>query len=58
LGIARGSLFEVETMLVIGGRQNLLDAAKLSVLIALIHEVGRLITALMHSLEERLRRAK
>ena len=58
LGIARGSLFEVETMLVICGRPNLLYAAKLSVLIALIHEVGRLITALMHSLEERLRRAK
>ncbi|MBB5660700.1 four helix bundle protein [Brevundimonas halotolerans] len=53
VGIARGSLAEVETLLVLAGRLGYLDERTLEHLLMDIAEVGRMLTGLMHSLRDR-----
>jgi four helix bundle protein len=51
LSIARGSLCEAETQLIIGCRLEYLDRPEMERLLAQADEVGRLITGLANSLE-------
>ena len=53
VGIARGSLAEVETLLVLAGRLGYLDERTLEHLMRDIAEVGRMLTGLMQSLRDR-----
>ncbi len=50
LGIATGSLFEVETHLLIAQRLHYLDAAAVGPLLRLTDETGRIISGLLRSL--------
>ena|SRR5688572_28305292 len=50
LGIARGSLCEVETLLIAGTRQRFHTENDLEQLLALCSEVGKLLNGLMRSL--------
>lgn len=56
VGIARGSLAEVETLLVVAGRLGYLKQPALDQLLTDIAEAGRMLTGRMHSLAERQRR--
>ena len=53
LGIARGSLFEVETMLIIARRQDYLTDEIHQNVVRTLGEVGRLLGGLIRSLEPR-----
>lgn len=53
VGIARGSLAELETLLVLAGRLGYLEADPLEHLLADVSEVGRMLTGLMQSLRDR-----
>ncbi|WP_348521501.1 four helix bundle protein [Brevundimonas sp. A19_0] len=53
VGIARGSMAEVETLLILAGRLGYLDERTLEHLMADIAEVGRMLTGLMQSLRDR-----
>ena len=53
VGIARGSLAELETLLVVAGRLDYLEREPLEHLLADIAEVGRMLSGLMHSLRDR-----
>ncbi len=53
VGIARGSLAEVETLLIIARRLDYLDEPVHRSLIKDILELGRMLTGLIQSLEER-----
>lgn len=56
VGIARGSLAELETLLVLAGRLGYLESQTLERLTAELAEVGRMLTGLMQSLQERRQR--
>jgi four helix bundle protein len=51
LGHARGSLYELETHLLVAHNLGYLPASESSCLIAHIHEVGRLLNGLLKSLD-------
>lgn len=53
VGISRGSLAEVETLLIIARRLDYLDEPVYRSLLKEILELGRMLTGLMQSLEER-----
>ena len=53
VGIARGSLAELETLFVVAGRLGYLDDGVLDHLLSDVAEVGRMLTGLMHSLRDR-----
>ena len=53
LGIAYGSLSEVETQLIIAERLRYIDREQLERLLEKAHEVGRLINGLSSAIEER-----
>ena len=53
LGIAKGSLFELETQILISVRLRFMPAEEATSLQSLIHEVGRIISGLMASLREK-----
>ena len=53
VGIARGSLAELETLFVVAGRLGYLDDSVLDHLLSDVAEVGRMLTGLMHSLRDR-----
>lgn len=52
LGIARGSLCEVETLLMVGARQRYLKDDELNALLATSTEVGKLLRGLLQSLTD------
>ena len=54
LSIARGSLMEVETHLMLGNRVNLVTQQKLDQLLGLTDRISRMLTALRKSLLKRL----
>jgi four helix bundle protein len=54
LSMARGSLAEVETLLMISQRVGLLPEASLTSTLALTDEIGRMTAGLRHSLEAKL----
>ena len=54
IGVARGSLLEVETHLILGCRVGFLGQPKLDPLLNLSDRVGRMLTALKKSLQKRL----
>jgi S23 ribosomal protein. len=56
VGIARGSLAEIETLLVVAGRLGYLEATTQELLLSEVAEVGRMLTGLIHSLSDRQRR--
>ena len=56
VGIARGSLAEIETLLVVAGRLGYLEGPTLELLLSDIAEVGRMLTGLIHSLSNRQHR--
>jgi four helix bundle protein len=51
LGVARGSLFEVETMVEIAERQGFVSPAESDSISACIRDVGRLLNGLLRSLD-------
>lgn len=51
LGHSRGSLYELETHILVAHNLGYLSASESSVLIANIHEVGRLLSGLLKSLD-------
>ncbi|RZJ97247.1 MAG: four helix bundle protein [Brevundimonas sp.] len=53
VGIARGSLAELETLLVLAERLGYLEKETLDQLVSDIAEVGRMLTGLMHRLRDR-----
>lgn len=53
VGIARGSLAEVETLIVLAGRLGYLEKQAMDHLLADIAEIGRMLTGLMQSLRDR-----
>lgn len=53
VGIARGSLAELETLFVVAGRLGYLEDSVLEHLLIDVAEVGRMLTGLMHSLRDR-----
>lgn len=53
VGIARGSLAEVETLLIIARRLDYIDEPVQRSLLKELFELGRMLTGLMQSLEER-----
>jgi len=53
LGIAKGSLFELETQVLISVRLGFMATDQSKPLQALIHEVGRIVSGLMASLKEK-----
>lgn len=53
VGIARGSLAELETLLVVAGRLDYLEREPLEHLLTDIAEVGRMLSGLMQSLRDR-----
>ena len=53
VGIARGSLAELETLLVVAGRLGYLEDEPLNHLLVDVAEVGRMLTGLMQSLQDR-----
>ncbi|RZJ46420.1 MAG: four helix bundle protein [Brevundimonas sp.] len=53
VGIARGSLAELETLLVVAGRLDYLEREALEHLLTDIAEVGRMLSGLMQSLRDR-----
>lgn len=53
VGIARGSLAEVETLIVLAGRLGYLEKQSMEHLLADIAEIGRMLTGLMQSLRDR-----
>ena len=53
LSIARGSLAEVETQLIIGTRQGYLDQASQKALLDAADEISRMLAGLIAKLEER-----
>ncbi len=53
VGIARGSLAELETLLVVAGRLGYLESEPLEHLLTDIAEVGRMLSGLMQSLRDR-----
>ncbi len=55
VGIARGSLAEIETLLVVAGRLGYLEKPTLELLLSDMAEVGRMLTGLMQSLSDRQR---
>lgn len=57
VGIARGSLAEVETLLVIAARLGYLEQATSELLLSDVSETGRMLTGLMQALENRRRDA-
>jgi four helix bundle protein len=54
LSMARGSLMEVETLLLVSQRVGYLPDASLAPLAALCDEVSRMLTGLRHALEKKL----
>lgn len=56
LGIARGSLAEAETHLLIATRLGYLDADQLSMLLADVERIGRMLSALTARLKQRQQR--
>jgi four helix bundle protein len=52
LGIARGSLCEVETMVIIGARQRFLSDVDQQSVLACSQEVGKLLNGLIRSLSQ------
>ena len=54
LGVARGSLMEVETHLLLSQRVGLLNQAILNELLARADEISRMLSGLRRSLEKRL----
>ncbi len=54
LGIARGSLFEAETHILIAGRLGYATAEQTRPLVAAVAEIGRMLHGLMASLERKL----
>lgn len=56
LGMARGSLMEVETFLQLSQRVGLLPPETVDGLLTLTDEISRMLTGLRHSLEEKLER--
>ena len=56
VGIARGSLAELETLLVVAGRLGYLEDGALDHLLGDIAEVGRMLSGLMQSLRDRQNR--
>lgn len=56
VGMARGSLAEVETLLVIAARLGYLKQATADLLLTDVSETGRMLTGLMQALESRRRR--
>lgn len=54
LGIARGSLFESETQIVLSQRLNYTSEAEIRHLLASVDEIGRMLYGLINSLERRL----
>lgn len=54
LAIARGSLAELETHLLLTQRLDYLTAADLDSVVAQIHEVGKMLHGLQRSLQDRL----
>ncbi len=54
LSVARGSLLEVETHLLLSCRVGLLAPTQLDPLLDLVKRVGRMLTALRKSLQKRL----
>jgi four helix bundle protein len=55
LGIARGSLREVETQIIIAGRLNYTDTDELDQLLSACAESGKLISGLINTLTPRTR---
>ena len=53
VGIARGSLAELETLFVVAGRLGYLEESVLEHLLSDVAEVGRMLTGLMQSLRDR-----
>ncbi|HWQ86346.1 four helix bundle protein [Brevundimonas sp.] len=53
VGIARGSLAEVETLLIIARRLGYVDDAVCKALLTELFELGRMTTGLIHSLEQK-----
>lgn len=53
VGIARGSLAELETLFVVAGRLGYLEDSVLDHLLSDVAEVGRMLTGLMQSLRNR-----
>jgi four helix bundle protein len=53
-GIARGSLFEAETQIIVAGRLGYASEADVRPLLAAVSEVGRLLRGLIASLERKL----
>lgn len=53
VGIARGSLAEVETLLIIASRLGYIDGPVRRQLLEEIYELGRMLTGLIQSLEQR-----
>ncbi|MGQ2991134.1 MAG: four helix bundle protein [Brevundimonas sp.] len=53
VGIARGSLAELETLLILANRLRYVDGDARDHLMSDIAEVGRMLTGLIHSLRER-----
>jgi four helix bundle protein len=53
LSIARGSLQDVETQILVGRRLNYINDEQNSTILSLVAEIGRLINALIGSLERR-----
>lgn len=53
VGIARGSLAELETLFVVAGRLGYLEDSVLEHLLIDVAEVGRMLTGLMQSLRDR-----
>ena len=53
VGIARGSLAELETLFVVAGRLGYLEDGVLERLLSDVAEVGRMLTGLMQSLRDR-----
>ncbi|MFY9561250.1 MAG: four helix bundle protein [Terriglobales bacterium] len=51
LGHARGSLYELETHILVAGNLSYMPASDGSRLIALIHELGRMLNGLLKSLD-------
>jgi four helix bundle protein len=54
LGIARGSLFETETQILISQRLEYVQQAHIQPVLALVGEVGRMLHGLIASLERKL----
>ncbi len=54
VGIARGSLFEAETQIIVAGRLGYATDDEVGPLLQMVDEVGRMISGLIASLERRL----